>query len=329
MNNIRFITTTFGNRHVNMLLPLLFSIKTYCPDAHASIYWEDIDDVTKQTIKNAFPDFQYNDTNFDFSTDVTKRISSKTLIWEYAAKREIPTEDWLIFIDADTLVTKDPLPLLNKIGADIIITQRNESPFLINTGVVACRGKQPVSSFFTKWQQETMHILNTPELFAQANDKKLPYGGADQMSLQKLINYSKDQDTFLYNKILFKTVHCRLLNETYSAPITGDTHIIHYKGGWRDIIFFGSPFTQNRPLSKSWEMYVFYIRTFQKSIKYINNKINADFSVTDWGINIPWYLDKESLTIKSMMHYHLYSLYYFIKTFIPRLRKYLEERQYI
>lgn len=326
MSQIRFITTTFGNRHVNMLLPLLFSIQKHCPDANASIYWEDILDETKQIIKSAFPNFDYIDTSFDFSTDITKRISSKTIIWEYAAKQQIPTEEWLLFIDADTLVTRDPLPLLNSINTDIIITHRNESPFLINTGVMACKGKQSASDFFSEWQKETTHILETPELFSQANDKKLPYGGADQMSLQKLIHYSKEQDTFSFNDLTVRAIHCKFLNETYSTSVTKDTHIIHYKGGWRDIIFFGSPFTKNRPLKLSWEMYTLYIETFRESIQHMNSKLGTSFYLHDWGVDIPFYINTKTLTIKSPLHYEAYGAYYLAKTFFPRLKKYLKEK---
>lgn len=325
MSQLKFIISIFGDRHVNMLLPLLFSIKNSCPDARASIYWEDITEETKNIIRKSFLEFDFVDTEFNFTKDITRRISSKTLSWEYAARQQKNGDEWLLFIDADTLIIQNPLPFLNGISADVIITQRNESPFLINTGVLACKSGNNIAPFFTQWQKETMHILETPELFSQANDKKRPYGGADQMSLQRLIHYSKERDTFIFQNLIFKSVHCKFLNETYSTPITTETRIIHYKGGWRDIIFFGSPFTQNRPMAQSWEMYVLYIKTFQKSISYINTKLGSHFTLHDWGVNIPWYVNRKTLSIRSPFYYQCYSFFYFIKTFFPRLKKYTIE----
>ncbi len=294
MKRIRFIISIFGDRHVNMLMPLLFSIKTSCPHAYASIYWEEIKNETKSIIKKGFPEFDFIDTDFNFKKDVTKRISSKIIAWEFAANHQRSNSDWLLFIDADTLVVKDPLPLLNKVNADIIITHRNESAFWINTGVLVCKKRNNVLYFFTKWREETQKIIKTPELFAKANNKNFPYGGADQMSLQKLINYSKIRDTFEFQHLVFKSMHCRFLNETYSRPITKDTHIIHYKGGWRDIIFFGSNFTRNRTKKDSWEMYILYLHTFVESVQAINKKIGTSFTVRDFGLIIPFYINTKT-----------------------------------
>lgn len=318
MKKLRFIISIFGDRHVNMLMPLLFSIRTSCPNAHANIYWEDIKSETQDILKNGFSEFTFTDTHFNFTKDITRRISSKTLSWEYAARQQRESDEWLLFIDVDTLVIKDPLPLLNEINADVIITHRNESQFLINTGVIACKNRRDLPYFFTQWQQETMNILGHPDLFAQANDKNLHHGGADQMSLQKLINYSKTQDTFTFQNIILKTVHCKFLNETYSSPITKDTHIIHYKGGWRDIIFFGGNFTKNRTKKDSWEMYIYYLRTFCKSVVEMNHRLNTSLTHKDFHLIIPFYLNTRTWEEYPILYVPFF-IFSHIKSFPNRL----------
>lgn len=325
MGQLRFIISVFGDRHVNMLLPLLYSIETSCPDAGASIYWEDISDETKSILKKGFSQFQFIDTHFNFTTDITKRISSKTLVWEFAAHQEKHSTDWLLFIDADTLVVRNPLTLLENSEADIIITERNESPFWINSGVIACRNKDSIAPFFTQWREETQHILNNPELFAQANSKTLPYGGADQMSLQKLIGYSKTQNVFFYQNITIKTIHCRFLNETYSTPITNDTHIIHYKGGWRDILFFQGNFTKNRTKQDSWAMYTFYILNFQKAVETVNQRLGTQYTTNDFYFSLPFYIHPKTLKERFLLYRLFYVLSWF-KSIPSRFSAYIKER---
>lgn len=327
---IRFITSVFGDRHVNMLIPLLHSIKQSNPLADVSVYWEDIEEKTQILITKAFPQVEFIKTNFNFSKDITKRISSKTLVWEFAAHDKKNESGWLLFIDADMLVTQDIHPLFETLNTDIIFTYR-EGQFWINSGTLACRNCPEIANFFTLWRKETQKILNDPILFSQANNKTLHYGGADQMSFQKILDYSfgKANYTIQINNtpLHFFGIHCKFLNETYSVPITQETRIIHYKGGWRDILFFGGNFTSNRPKKESWEMYIFYLKTFQEAVNTINTNLHTKYTCKNFGLVIPWYLDNNTLQEKKA-RYPLYVIIKNIQTFFPRLKKFLSERGY-
>lgn len=326
--NIRFITSVFGDRHVNMLIPLLFSIEQSNPHVAISVYWEDISESKRLLIKKAYPKVEFIDTQFDFTTDIVKRISSKTLIWEFAAHDKQNDPDWLFFMDTDMLVLKEIGSFLKGIDADIVYTFR-QGQFWINSGILACRWHADRARLFTLWREKTQVVLNNPLLFSQANDIKLHYGGADQMSLQQILNYSIEKNTYTLPlssvPIHFTGVECAHLNETYSGPITENTRIIHYKGGWRDILFFGGVFTKNRPKQDSWEMYILYLRTFQKAVQHLNTNLTTHYSCQDFGLVIPWYLDTRTLQEKPH-RYPLYILWKNVQTFFPRLRKYLKER---
>lgn len=324
--DVRFITSVFGDRHVNMLIPLLFSLERSHPGAPISVYWEDIDESRKILIQKAYPCVEFIDTHFDFTTDIAKRISSKTLVWELAAHDKQDEEEWLFFMDTDMLILRDIRPFLKKITDDIVYTFR-QGQFWINSGVLACRKHPERAHFFTQWREKTQAILNDPTLFAQANDKKLHYGGADQMSIHQLLNYSIEKNNYTIPTatlpLQFTGVDCEYLNETYSRPVTDKTHVIHYKGGWRDILFFGGNFTPNRPKDDSWEMYILYLRTFQEAVDTLNKKLKTQYSCQDFGLVIPWYLDQSFQEIP--YRYSIYVCWKKISTFFPRLHKYLKE----
>lgn len=327
---LRFIISLFGDRHVGMLLPLLYSIQKSNPNAAISVYWEDISPNTVKLMQTAFPAIDWVKTDFNFSTDITKRISSKMLVWNRAAQEKCATENgWLLFLDADMLVRKDISSFLEPIRSEAIITYRHGS-FPINSGVVIFRTGEKSAQFFKAWLDKTLEILSDPDLYAQANNKRLQYGGADQMALHLLLHYKLDQQRYQYTlpngqSLDVETQPCEDLNETYSVPITERTRIIHYKGGWRSILFEGGPFTKNRPKKDSWNMFVNYHQVYRESIDFLNQKTGRQFESTNFGLTIPFYFDPKIGKEK----FGLYPLFWFIwqiRNFFPRLKRYLVDR---
>lgn len=327
---LRFIVSLFGDRHVGMLLPLLYSIQKSNPDAAISVYWEDISSNTIELMQAAFPTVDWVKTDFDFSTDITKRISSKMLVWNKAAQEKCITEGgWLLFLDADMLVRKDISSFLEPIRSQAVLTYRN-GQFPLNSGVVVFRSGKKSAEFFQIWLDKTLEVLASPDLYAQANNKRLSYGGADQMALHLLLQYKVDQRHYRYTlptgqSLDFETQPCEDLNETYSVPITERTRIIHYKGGWRSILFENGPFTKNRPKKTSWEMFAYYHQIYQEAISFLNQQTGNQFEPTDFGLTVPFYFDpragKEKLGL-----YLLFWLTWQIKNFFPRLKRYLADR---
>lgn len=312
MLKYRFIISIFGNHSFGMLAPLLYSIKETNPQASASIFWEEIDIEKISLIKKAFSEFEFIETDFKFSKDIIKRISSKTLAWEYASR--IKPDETLIFVDADTLIIKNLSPIIEKCVFDIIFTKKNEL-YPINTGVMICKNDKKTRIFFELWRNKTMSILNDKTLFAQSGSRDFPYGGADQMALYKILdfdikkeNYSVKIGTEIINA---KSMPCFVLNETNSTKIAGDTHIIHYKGGWQPILIDGFCFTENRTKKDSWEMYIHYLKTFLKTVDYINKKTISNFKSNFFGIKVPFYLNRKTWKENKILYF-----FYFVKSFI-------------
>lgn len=325
---LRFIIALFGNRHVGMLLPLLYSIEKSNPEAHVSLYWEDIDPAVIEDLQKAFLRLECIQTGFHFSIDITKRISSKTLVWEQAAEEKQNEEGWLIFIDADMLVVKDVSFFLEKFDSDGIFTQR-AGQFPINSGVIAARASKKTADFFTLWLEKTDEVLKTPHLYTQANNKKLSYGGADQMALYLLLGYEGYQpERRAYEVALpggvfrFSPAECEDLNETYSVPINDRTRMLHYKGGWRAILFEGGIFTKNRTRKASWPMLVFYHQTFQKALKVLRKRTGKEYNTQDFGLTTPLYLDPKTLTFRRSL-YPLHWALWQVNNFFPRLLKFI------
>lgn len=327
---LRFIISLFGDRHVGMLLPLLYSIQKSNPNAAISVYWEDISPDTVKLMQIAFPAIDWVKTNFNFSTDITKRISSKMLVWNKAAQEKyIADGGWLLFLDADMLARKDILSFLEPIRSEAILTYR-DGQFPLNSGVVVFRSGKKSAEFFQIWLDKTLEILASPDLYAQANNKHLPYGGADQMALHLLLEYKLDQRHYRYTLptgqfLDLETQPCEDLNETYSAPITERTRIIHYKGGWRSILFEDAPFTKNRPKKTSWEMFTYYHLIYQEAINFLNRQTGSRFKTTDFGLIVPFYFDPKTGQEKPGL-YPLFWLTWQIKNFFPRLKRYLADR---
>lgn len=327
---LRFIISLFGDRHVGMLLPLLYSIRKSNPNATISVYWEDISQKTIDSMKVAFPEVDWVKTAFNFSTDITKRISSKMLVWNQAAQERCLTENGrLLFLDADMLVRKDISSFLEPIESEAVLTYR-DGKFPINSGVVIFRAGKKSAQFFQLWLDKTLEILATPKLYSQANDKHLPYGGADQMALHLLLDYQIEKRQYQYrfpdNQILsIETQPCEDLNETYSVPITERTRIIHYKGGWRSILFENGPFTKNRPKKESWNMFVYYHRTYREAIDFFNQKTGLHSTPEYFGLTTPWFFDFQTSKERTGL-YALFWLIWQIKNFYPRLRRYIADR---
>lgn len=328
---LRFIIALFGNRHIGMLLPLLYSIEKSNPEAKVNLYWEDIDSELISQFQKTFLQLECVQTHFNFSNDITKRISSKILVWGQAAREKQNETGWLLFMDADMLVVKEIGSFLEKFNADGIFTER-DGQFPINSGVIVARASKKTADFFSLWLKKTDGVLKTPKLYTQANNKKLPYGGADQMALQLLLHYDgykPDRKTYKVvlpeGIFLLSPAECEDLNETYSVPINERTHILHYKGGWRSILFENGYFTKNRPKKESWEMYILYIKYFQQAVLRINQVLRTTYTTRNFNFITPFYINPSTLKER----FGLYAIF-FIRSwlaFLPkRIKLFIQER---
>ncbi|PCI21358.1 hypothetical protein COB64_00545 [Candidatus Wolfebacteria bacterium] len=312
---MRFIIATFGNNYTGFLLALLYSIKKNAPTAQVAVLWESIDEEKINPIKKIFSEFDFIKTNYNFGKNKAKRIASKTILWEHAAKQYAGEN--LCFLDVDILITKDITHFFDELYFNIGFTYKDEH-YPLNTGVLLSDGSNKGINFFTSWKQKTMEIINDEILFAQANNTSLPYGAADQMSLFNMLKYQKENDQYniflLGNDTCFKGIPCRMLNETNSTSISFDTHIIHYKGVWQDVLIKGMNFSRYRTKKDSWEMYIYFLTQYKEAIEYMNKTLHTNYRADFFNIRIPAYMNKRTLQENSVLY-----IFHFIRNAFDRL----------
>lgn len=274
-----------------MLLTHLHSITRTHPEAAIAVYWQDIPERTLEALRVVAPKADFIPTAFDFAQDPLQRISSKVLCWARAAE-EFSRERELVFCDSDTLVRRPLAGFFSAQDADIVVTEKPERVPL-NSGVILARGGEAATAFFHTWREETLQILRTPELFAQANDQTQPYGGTDQMSLYRMLSYRAGTTRYSVRcgtqDVAVAMEACARLNETNSRPLADDIHVIHYKAGWQRILLDGRPFSRFRPRRESWEMLGLFLETFREALIAVNRQIGRTDRPADYGIRWPWY----------------------------------------
>ncbi len=274
-----------------MLLVFLRSVAVSNPGARVSVYWQDIPERLLAGLQAVSPHADFVRTEFDFAGDPIQRISSKVLSWARAAE-EHEGERELVFCDSDTLVRRDLSGFFAKADADVVFTTKPENVPL-NSGVMLARGGAAATAFFRAWRDETVRILKTPELFAQANDQTQPYGGTDQMSLHQMLSYERGREAYTVTcgglAVRLRAESCARLNETNSRPLSDEIHVVHYKAGWQAILLRGRPFSRFRPRTESWEMMTLFLETLSSAITAVNNATDSYFTPRDWGIQWPWY----------------------------------------
>lgn len=288
---MKFVVANYGTRHLGMLLAHLHSVARAEAGASVAVYWQDIPDALIPALRAVAPAGEFHRTTFDFTQDQKQRISSKVLCWSRAAE-EHEGEPRLVFCDSDTLVRRSLSAFFDAGDDDVIVTMKPESVPL-NSGVLLARGGAAATAFFRAWRDETLAILQTPALFAEANDPGKPYGGTDQMALYRMLPFR--EGTLHYTvrcgaqEVRVRVEPCAKLNETNSRPLVDEIHVVHYKAGWQRILLDGRPFSRFRPRAASWEMLDYFLATFSEAIAKANLATGRSFTPADFGICWPWY----------------------------------------
>lgn len=306
----------FGNKYDGMLLTLLYSLKKNIDNANCYVFYQDNSELFN-SIKKTFHDFEFIKTSFSFSENKVLRISSKTLMWSEAIlwiyKNKKSIFDYAIFLDVDTLVLKDPIIILSeskKIDADVLITVKDEEKWPINTGVIITKITQKTCFFFQKWQEDTFKLFNSEQSLYQASSVDYPYGGVDQMSMHKIVEYSRNANHFYLKNccgLNIKKILCTNFNQTNSMPINDDIFIIHYKGVWQHILLHGENFTKYRRRIDSMQMYEYYLNMYKSSVEYLRSKCSdPKFNYFNCGIFFPSFMK----TKNPIWRHFLYSIYY-------------------
>lgn len=286
---MHFITASYSNSYASMLAVCLQSIVDNVQKNNITVYWQDTDDDIICALQQLWPYIGFVKTAYDISGSSCKKIPMKMQLWTEAIEKA--WNDSLCFIDNDTVICQTPESLLR--DSDVIFTDKDEQ-FQINTGVVLVNPSKTTIAFFQDWMQETMRIVRDERLLQQAVSPINPYGAADQMALHRLLGYKKEKKIYSYHttcgEVRLIAVPCSQYNQTNSVPLSPDIWIYHYKGGWRDILFYGrhSPY---RPACECWPMQILYLNIYRKVLRAMRAHNVAEDTIKKFCIYTPHYYD--------------------------------------
>jgi hypothetical protein len=314
---ITFITSAYGDRYAPFLLVTLESLRKSYSGEDVRVYWQDISPEKIGLLMKGFPEYRFIETHLDIKGDIAQKISSKVRLW-YQAVCDAPDGPTCL-LDSDVLVLRDFSHFFGE-ATDIVFTDKL-GLFPLNTGVMLVNNSARVRIFMEDWLKKTLEIIRSPEQLAVATSINYPYGGADQMAFHLMLHYQPGQYEYSFltdeGEVVLQSVPCELLNETRSTPLTKHHHIIHYKGGWRNIILRGDSFTRNRPKADSIEMYCLFLQTYLEATSRLDDLSPLSASET-LPIVIPFYLDIRSMSERPGM-YLIFYIWAYGKKFLRKI----------
>lgn len=269
MSKINFVTYCMDNDTFqfseNYLGPFIQSlIDIYKDDFHLTLTHSNVKNEQLDKVKNKVK-------NLTLVESTKGHLKQNPLIPAHKIEESwTPTLDKLgegeriVLIDCDTVIIK-PIDRFFDFDFDLAYTFYKDhfAPYgtpsmmktskgrnRINTGVMLCKNSDPLKKFFQEYLRRVENFLDAGsplggEFLATDQDAlmwMLSNGGLDwERPYLDLINlewsaiYENDQAKTY--KLKVKTFSCKELNEPESiGEPTEETHIIHYKGGWRDVI---------------------------------------------------------------------------------------------
>ena len=261
-----------------------------------------MDEKIIHSINSSYSDLQFINTDIKFEKDPIKRISSKTILWSRAVN-DSPRRN-IVLLDCDILV-RTSLSKYFQNNFDIGFTYKNEQ-FPLNTGVMLIKKNPSSLKFFEKWKQDTLKIIKDDAMREKASSVDYPYGGPDQMSFYKILNYKKDKTDYEIQiddkNLSLVGFPCRFLNETNSVPLNDKIDVIHYKGGWQPILMKGARFSKYRSFKNGKEMYLLYLKTFRDGFERLLKNDNK-IKMAQLNIFFPNYIDKNTFELKKINFY--------------------------
>ena len=285
---MRFALCAYGDAYAGMLLTCLHSIRRSNADADVSVFWQDISPRLADALKQAFPEVEFVKTTFAMHRDYDRAISQKVLLWyEVVARHE--GED-LCLLDTDTLVTGEVAAHLPA-AAQIAYTVR-PGKWAINTGVMLVRGAH-TAAFFAAWRDLTIEIVESDDQSAAALRQ---YGGMDQMSFARLVQYDQGMPTTQVeaggHTFTCTALSGDVLNQTRPVDEPTTAAILHYKGAWQNLLLKGQSISSTPDGAEREPMYELYLQTFVEALARVHAHRPA-LPGAAFGVRVPFYFDAD------------------------------------
>ena len=265
-SRLAFAAASYGRKQLLFLAPHVHSVALSHPDATELLLWQDLPTREVAYLSRAYPKAEFTRLDMPPGGTVDQRISRKMVAWEMACQRL--ADQPICFIDTDTLVLRPITPFLDE-PFDFAFTWKDHV-WPLNSGVILVRTGSKALPFFREWATRTTPIVADRALMAQAKERS---GGGTQHSLRSLIGYVNYDRTYeraiAGQTYVLRGLPCHQLNEIRSVPITDETYIVHYKGGWHPILLEGGPYSRHRPEETSAQMHRLWLDTKADSDRHV------------------------------------------------------------
>jgi len=257
-HSLCFVTAIYGQLHMPFLAPHLYSVAHSHPNACEIVLWHDLPANEIALLEVAFPGVSFENMSFGIEGDNVQRAARKLHYWTTVCDRF--ENNPLCFIDTDTIVLK-PIYAFFEPEVDVVFTWDNRvRP--INSGVLLLAQGKLGHTLFPRWIELTERIENDR---SQREFARKFSWSAEQHALREIVgfvNYDRVIDVTIADKPLrFKGVEGTYLNETMCKPISENTHILHYKGGWQTVLLGKETGGEWKRQSKCEEMLQFWRAT--------------------------------------------------------------------
>jgi hypothetical protein len=193
------------------------------------VLWSDLPQKEINFLKFAFPGVEFLKSDIIIKGTLGQRISLNLRLWNPACKL-YPNEN-ICLIDCDTILLR-PISHFFEDKFDVLFTYREEG-YSLNAGVLLIKNNIAVQKFMEEWLERTEAVVGDLHKLRLAT---ILSGAGDQYTLESILRFNTEyyKGLFIGNirgeKVIFKGVSCRILNNITGSEITSETHIIHYKG---------------------------------------------------------------------------------------------------
>ena len=239
-NKLTFFTTVKGDNWLNTYLGVLLQSidELYGDSCKIVVSYTDITPTNLEIAQRKLPYVEWVQSEFKDLPE-TGQYSNLMDYWNELIEKS--NDEKIVFLDADMAIIKDILPFFNEsfdVGYTYYDKQHGSAAYTssgkhtrINSGTILINGTERARIFFKKWRDVTNSIISE-----RKNKLVSEWGSADQAALASIFDTDDHSRPIVREGITLKGFSCQKLNETECRSITNDTHIIHYKAGWRPVL---------------------------------------------------------------------------------------------
>ena len=286
---ITFAIAAYNSNFIEQVNVILQSIdNVYKGEAGIILYYANIDKELIEEIAILLPYIELKESvKLDCeSGDEEYKTAMKSIVWAEILK-DHPELENVVFVDADTLLLKRMGEFFIKefdVGYCYKVKGDENLQWPVNGGVMLIKNSSRAVNFLEQWAKLT---IETQKNKLSKQDGYQQWGGGDQVSLGHILATRKQvdyQSPIARHNVILQGYPMAFFNESRGIKPDANTHLIHFKGKWQDVLKTGI-FTARRPRLTCKTFYDIYhstLKTWQDRRAKEMDKWSPDFELDYW-----------------------------------------------